>query len=53
MRQPDRRVSDRMVESRDVRLTWPRAQMGVDLAEFNARCGGHWARGKDVTPEVS
>jgi len=41
----DPRVSDRMAGSTDVRLTWARAQMGVDLAEYNAKNGGHWSRG--------
>lgn len=41
----DPRVSEIMAESQNVRLTWPRAQMGLDLAEYNRRLGGTWSRG--------
>lgn len=42
----DFRVSDVMARSNDVHLTWPRAQSGLDLAEYNARSGGRWSWGR-------
>ena len=47
----DPRVSDRMAGSTDVRLTWARAQAGLDLTEYNAKNGGQWSRGR-VRPRV-
>jgi len=40
VRRPDRRVSERLTSSRNVRLTWNQAQAELDLAELNARMGG-------------
>ena len=42
----DPRVSDRMAGCTDVRLTWARAQAGLDLAEYNAKCGGRFSWGR-------
>lgn len=39
----DRRVSDLMAGTKDLHLTWCKAQMGRDLAEYNARMGGKWS----------
>ena len=48
---PDRRVAEVVANSRDVRLTWDRALMGLDLAEMNARHGGRWSWGR-LRPSV-
>lgn len=42
----DRRVSEVMARSSDIRLTWDRAQAGLDLAEYNARVGGRFSWGR-------
>ena len=42
----DRRVSEVMARSSDIRLTWGRAQAGMDLAEMNAKSGGRWSWGR-------
>ena len=48
---PDRRVAEVLANSKDVRLTWDRALMGLDLAEMNARQGGRWSLGR-LRPQV-
>ena len=48
MRHPDRRVSERLTSSRDIRLTWNQAQAELDLAELNARMGGRFSRGQGL-----
>ena len=48
----DRRVSEVMARSSDIRLTWGRAQAGMDLAELNAKSGGRWSWGRLRTVEA-
>lgn len=48
----DRRVSDAMARSHNVRCTWNQALAALDLAEMNARYGGRFSWGRLRAVEV-